>query len=52
MVATTSQVDEPARKLILFGLQHAPSRGKTGTDSSYERGQIGEQVTSIVRTAP
>ena len=24
--------------------QHAPSRGKTGTDSPYERGQIGEQV--------
>jgi putative transposase len=26
--------------------QHAPSRGKTGTDSLYERGQIGEQVSS------
>src|SRR5690348_18250634 len=25
--------------------QHAPSRGKTGTDSPYERGQLGEQVT-------
>ncbi len=24
--------------------QHAPTRGKTGTDSPYERGQIGEQV--------
>jgi hypothetical protein len=24
--------------------QHAPRRGKTGTDSPYERGQIGEQV--------
>src|SRR6185312_12441448 len=24
--------------------QHAPSRGKTGTDSPYERGQLGEQV--------
>jgi putative transposase len=26
--------------------QHAPMRGKTGTDSPYERGQIGEQVNS------
>src|ERR1700719_4795992 len=26
--------------------QHAPPRGKTGTDSPYERGQIGEQVKS------
>src|ERR1700691_6158748 len=25
-------------------LQHAPRRGKTGTDSPYDRGQIGEQV--------
>jgi hypothetical protein len=25
--------------------QHAPIRGKTGTDSPYERGQIGEQVS-------
>jgi len=25
--------------------QHAPTRGKTGTDSPYERGQIGEQVS-------
>ena len=25
--------------------QHAPRRGKTGTDSPYERGQVGEQVT-------
>jgi hypothetical protein len=25
--------------------QHAPIRGITGTDSPYERGQIGEQVT-------
>jgi hypothetical protein len=25
--------------------QHAPIRGKTGTDSPYERGQVGEQVT-------
>src|SRR3984885_16113083 len=25
--------------------QHAPIRGKTGTDSPYKRGQIGEQVT-------
>ena len=25
--------------------QHAPERGKTGTDSPYKRGQIGEQVT-------
>src|SRR3984885_10079365 len=24
--------------------QHAPIRGKTGTDSPYNRGQIGEQV--------
>ena len=24
--------------------QHAPSRGKTGTDSPYKRGQVGEQV--------
>src|ERR1700691_5421579 len=30
--------------------QHAPSRGKTGTDSPYERGQIGEQVTVICPT--
>src|SRR5580700_358214 len=28
--------------------QHAPRRGKTGTDSPYERGQIGEQVTPIL----
>jgi hypothetical protein len=27
--------------------QHAPARGKTGTDSTYERGQIGEQVSPI-----
>jgi hypothetical protein len=26
--------------------QHAPIRGNTGTDSPYERGQIGEQVTT------
>ena len=26
-------------------LQHAPTRGKTGTDSPYKRGQVGEQVT-------
>jgi putative transposase len=26
--------------------QHAPIRGKTGTDSPYERGQVGEQVSS------
>jgi putative transposase len=25
--------------------QHAPTRGKTGTDSPYERGQVGEQVS-------
>src|SRR3954470_15442769 len=25
--------------------QHAPRRGKTGTDSPYERGQVGEQVS-------
>src|SRR6202050_1820065 len=37
--------------------QHAPRRGKTGTDSPYERGQIGEQVNAtrsgerIVRTS-
>ena len=24
--------------------QHAPARGKTGTGSPYERGQVGEQV--------
>src|SRR5690348_14549515 len=30
--------------------QHAPSRGKTGTDSPYERGQLGEQVTSDAET--
>src|SRR5277367_3192854 len=29
--------------------QHAPIRGKTGTDSPYERGQVGEQVTSSRR---
>src|ERR1044072_5486621 len=28
--------------------QHAPIRGKTGTDSPYERGQIGEQVSLSV----
>ena len=27
--------------------QHAPIRGKTGTDSPYERGQIGEQVIRL-----
>src|SRR5215210_4146451 len=27
--------------------QHAPIRGITGTDSPYERGQLGEQVISI-----
>src|SRR5215216_2746976 len=26
--------------------QHAPIRGITGTDSPYERGQLGEQVTA------
>src|SRR5580704_17400486 len=29
--------------------QHAPCRGKTGTDSPYERGQIGEQVSVGLR---
>jgi hypothetical protein len=29
--------------------QHAPIRGITGTDSPYERGQIGEQVTKTGR---
>ena len=28
--------------------QRAPRRGKTGTDSPYERGQVGEQVTSAI----
>jgi putative transposase len=28
--------------------QHAPNRGKTGTDSPYERWQIGEQVKSFL----
>src|SRR3981189_1039462 len=26
--------------------QHAPTRGITGTDAPYERGQVGEQVTA------
>src|SRR5271166_6740082 len=30
--------------------QHASTRGKTGTDSPYERGQIGEQVTRNFHT--
>src|SRR5260370_33315907 len=29
--------------------QHAPTRGKTGTDSPYERGQVGEQDTTPPR---
>src|SRR6188768_204366 len=31
--------------------QHAPSRGKTGTDSPYERGQVGEQVRPSAQNA-
>src|SRR5215212_5230099 len=31
-----------------LSLQPALTRGKTGTDSPYERGQIGEQVTGSV----
>lgn len=30
--------------------QHAPRRGETGTDSPYERGQVGEQVRDYYAT--
>jgi hypothetical protein len=37
---------EPQRAPPPLSSQHAPIRGKTGTDSPYERGQVGEQVSS------
>src|SRR5208337_2139014 len=44
---TTTPTDRTRASTGLHHLssQHAPTRGKTGTDSPYERGQVEEQVT-------
>src|ERR1700712_1904993 len=52
--STTTPTDRTRASTGLHQLssQHAQIKGITGTDSPYERGQIGEQVTMYVTSVP